>query len=889
MPEQKMPRMTVAARLASFLLLTAVFSLQAAENRAPAGSGEQGIEAGVSRHYIIQAQHPLRDFELRDLAVLGLEVERALPDSRYVVRIAPDARVDEQDPRIVSLRRITPEEKISRSAARQLQHLSAFVHLNLIFHDDVDFEEARQIVESVGGSLIRPLQTEFQLPRSVSVAVPQNAVEALAASNAVYAIRGPMPKTRSDNSIEALKTRSDNAIEAVLSNVTPLYDAPYNLSGAGLSVSVFEASPSSVPKAASVEADHQEFGGRVVSESGTTVSSHATHVTGTIGASGPTPTCSACRAEAKGMAPAVTVHEFDIDSGGGDFLTAKKTNDTKFGAISDNNSWGFILGWNQTSSGWVWTENSEFIGGYEDMESALDALTRQTGTLFVHSSGNEAENPGPSSTPFAHFHVDDQGNTDSAHTYCYSGNGSGTDCPPPPTCSAGMTFCEVTRHPVNGPFTSIGLTASAKNVLSVGAVDLGKLIAAFSSRGPTRDGRIKPELVAKGLEVFSTCDAKCSDSFLFGRVGIGPTGLYAMAQGTSFSAPVVTGISVLVAEQFRKSFGALPTPQMLKTLLIAGADDLDVSPVDFSHSLKGPDYVFGFGLVNAKATVDLVRTDAGAGTHIKVGAVKQGESVQYPFTVTTPGDIRITLGWSDPEVVILNDPGEKTLINDLDLRVIGPTSTFLPYVLDPAHPEKAATTGVNNTDTTEQVEIAAAPAGQYTVVVSGTAISAASKDDPCTSANGNAPCNSFVVIANSNLGPAIVPCSDVFEPNNTAETAFGFIAAGQTITAKTCTSSDLDFFKMLVTRSGPVTVSVTATDTPLTVTLTGGGATQTVAIAVGASGTVALSAGSGTQQAMTPTQFTLSIAPTATPGSDASYTFRASFGVNSTPRRAARR
>ena len=877
MPEPKMPRMNLAARVASFLLLTAVFSLHAAENRPGQGSEDWSIERGVSRHYIIQAQHPLRDFERKDLAALGVEIERALPDSRYVVRIAAGAQVDDQDPRIASLRRITPEEKISRSAARQLQHLSAFVRLNLVFHDDIDFEQARGLVESVGGSLIRPLQIEFQLPRSVSVAVPQSSVALLASSDAVFAVRGPMPKTR-----------SDNAIEALMSNVTPLYEAPYGLSGDGLSVTVFDKG--------SAQADHQEFAGRVTSHSATTIQGHPTHVTGTIGASGPTTTCPACQAKAKGMAPAVTVHEFDIDDG--DFLTAKKTNDPKFGAISDNNSWGFVLGWFQDpehSFQWVWTENNEFLGGYEETDAALDALTRQTGTLLVHSSGNDAGDLGPDIAPFAHFHLDANGNTDPKNTYCYSANGSGTDCPLPPVCSAGMTFCEATRHPANGPFTSVGLTASAKNVLAVGAVDSGKVITSFSSRGPTRDGRIKPELVAKGSIVFSTCDAKCS----FGETeGTAPTAVYATVSGTSMSAPVVTGISVLVAEQFKKSFGTLPTPQMLKTLLIAGAEDLDFSPVTFDHSLKGPDYVYGFGLVNAKASVDIIRADAGtgnriagAGNRIKVGAVKQLESVKYPLTVTTPGDIRVTLGWSDPEVLTPGlDPGDKTLINDLDLKVIGPASTtFFPYVLDKALPGKAATTGVNNTDTTEQVEIAAAAAGQYTVVVSGTAINAASKDDPCTSANGGAPCNSFVLVANTNLGAAVVPCTDQFEGNRTEATAFGFIAAGQSITAKICSISEVDFFKMLVTRSGPVTVNVTASDTPLRVTLSGGGATQTVTVAAGTTGAVTLSAGFGTQQAISPTPFTLSIAPTGTPGPDASYTFRTSFSVDSTRRRTARR
>jgi subtilisin family serine protease len=871
MPDLTMPRMSLAARAASFLLLTAVFSLNAAENKTVAGSEDRGTPRAASRHYIIQAQHPLRDFERKDLEAVGVEVGRALPGSRYVVRVAEGSSFDAADPRIVSLSSIAPEDKISRAAMRQMRHLSAFVHLDLVFHDDIEFEPARQLIESVGGSLTRPLQTEFQLPRRISAAVPQSAVAALAADDAVYAVRGPMPKTR-----------SDNATEAALSNVTPLYDAPYGLSGAGLAVTVFDKG--------SAQANHQEFGGRVTSESGTTIEGHPTHVSGTIAASGPTTACPNCRADAKGMAPAVTVHEFDIDANGGDFLTAKQINDPKFKAVSDNNSWGFILGWFQDSEHgnlWVWTENSEFFGGYEDTEAAFDALTRQTGTLLVHSSGNDAGTLGPTSAPFDHLHVDDQGNTDTSNTYCYSANGSGTDCPAP--CSAGAAFCEITRHPPNGPFTSIGLTASAKNVLAVGAIDSNKSITTFSSRGPTRDGRIKPELVAKGTSVISTCDATCSDSAMFNKFGTPPTAMYASANGTSMSSPVVTGTSALIAEQFQKSFGTLPGPEMLKTLLIEGADDLDLSPVDFSHSLKGPDYVFGFGMVDARATADIIRADAGSGSRIKAGAVKQGESVQYPFTIAAPGNVRITLGWSDPEVVGLNDPSDKTLINDLDLKVVGPNATFLPYILDPAHPEKAATTGANHTDTTEQVEIAAAPAGQYTIVVTGNAINTASKDDPCSSASSGAPCNSFVVVANTSLGAAVVPCTDVFEPNDTAATAFGFIAAGQTITAKTCTSSDVDFFKMLVTRSGPVTVSVTATDTPLQVTLSGGGGTSSTSIPAGTTGSVTLNAGSGTQQDITATPFTLSITPTAAPGPDASYSFRASFSVNSTPRHAARR
>src|SRR5207302_7924993 len=93
-------------------------------------------------------------------------------------------------------------------------------------------------------------------------------------------------------------------------------------------------------------------------------------------------------------------------------------------------------------------------------------------------------------------------------TFCYSPSGSGTDCGTP--CTAGKStitgeqHCETTKHPSIGPFNSIGIEASLKNVVTVGAMDQFFEIADFSSRGPTKDGRIKPELVAKGVFQLST-------------------------------------------------------------------------------------------------------------------------------------------------------------------------------------------------------------------------------------------------------------------------------------------------------------------------------------------------------------------------------------------------
>jgi subtilisin family serine protease len=75
--------------------------------------------------------------------------------------------------------------------------------------------------------------------------------------------------------------------------------------------------------------------------------------------------------------------------------------------------------------------------------------------------------------------------------------------------------------------SSLVAPADAKGILAVGSVTSNSTISAFSSRGPTGDGRIKPELVAFGQ----------------GPVLIRSTGMPASAQGTSFSAPQVAALA----------------------------------------------------------------------------------------------------------------------------------------------------------------------------------------------------------------------------------------------------------------------------------------------------------------------------------------------------------
>jgi hypothetical protein len=651
----------------------------------------------------------------------------------------------------------------------------------------------------------------------------------LADDDRVFAVYGP-----------SLRVKSDNAVAASLSHVTPLFSAPYNLTGNGVTLSLFEL--------ASADTTHPEFGGRFTSHvTGSTTGSgsfHPTHVGGTMIASGIDP-------RAKGMAPAARMHEFNALDDIGIVLDNKQNALTPLAVVADNNSWGYSLGWQGNSSGTgpaeVWWGNDELFGAYESIDSTpYDAMARKTAVVFVHSAGNDgSEGQAPVSGPFfQHGHVNDTTGDVLKETFCYSQNGSGTDCPTP-MCSAGPTHCETVRHPTYGPFGTMGLLSALKNVISVGAVSSLGDIASFSSRGPTRDGRVKPDIVAKGVNQFSTV----------------PGGSYERLNGTSMSSPVVTGMMALFVEQWRLTFNNQnPDPEVLKVLLIAGADDLGNA---------GPDYTFGFGLANAQASVDLIRADNNTGSRIRAGEISQGQQVETTISVSTMQNVRLVVGWIDPDVFPAgNETAAKTLVNDLDMKIIDPSgNTILPYILDKSSPTTPATTGINSLDNVEEIEIKNAAAGTYRVVLTGKIIA-------------TGPTQRYVLIANAPLGANPASCTDSNEPNDTPETAT-LIASNTTLRGRLCAQTDIDYFKFTALGPGTVVVRLTASDTPVKVTvLSSGSAVGTKTIAAGATDSVTANIGTSVS-----TPMTVRVEPAGTVGADASYLITATYPFSIPARR----
>ncbi len=813
------------------ILIAALLVLCASPTFPLPGPEARGPRPFEYRYFILTPARLLNEQEQADLASRGCVVEKPLTGHRYLVRMSKSSTVGADDPRVASLTPLTWDRKLHSSVLREIAAGKPHVRVTVLFQDEVSFAAAKAAIEDAGGTLADPLQIDFQFSKRIAARIASPSVSQLAGDERVLAIHGPMN----------LRPVVENASSALLSNVTPLYTNPYNLTGQGVVLSQFEL--------AAADATHKEFGGRLTthppfSSSSNDNAAHATHVAGTMIAAGVDP-------NAKGMAPSATLHEYDAND-----VDAFPASASKLSAVASNNSWGYSLGWCDRCPGfsWVWLEDTDiYYGGYDLLSAApLDKITRSDGVLLVHSAGNEARKTGPGGPPFSHGH---QANADSpiVSGYCYSADGSGNDCPAP-TCKAGPTFCETKQHPqistlLPPPWVSVGLTASAKNVIAVGAVDINKQIASFSSRGPTRDGRVKPDIVARGVNVYSTIPG---DQYTSGPIP---------GTGTSMSAPVVTGVSALLVEQWRRTFGGQnPTPAILKTLMIATAEDL---------GNPGPDFTYGFGLLNARSAVDTIIADGAQGRRIATKSIATGEKVEIPVSLSATQNLRVVLGWSDPEVLTFpidsGDPTDPlaaaTLVNDLDLKIIDPRGNeVLPYVLDATNPSQPATRGVNRLDNTEEVEISGAAAGTYKIVVTGTNVTASSPQ-------------TFVVVANGELGTAAVPCSDPFGITNTPETAYGNLVAGQTITRRTCDPADVDFVKFLVDKPGAVTVTVSATDTPVRVTLTSS-ATQTVTLDVPAGTRQTVST---TFSGTTPTIFFAKVEPIGTIGASARYSITPSF------------
>jgi len=469
---------------------------------------------------------------------------------------------------------------------------------------------------------------------------------------------------------------------------------PGGITGLDLDGSGTTANRLAVWDAGPVLATHTEFGGRVtLANSFGEAHYHATHVAGTMIASGSV-------AAARGMSPAAELTSYDWS---GDL--SEMTNAAAQGLRISNHSYGYVRGWDygayndEEDEGWYWlgdasiSEEEDYMFGLYSSESrAYDEIAYAAPYyLICKSAGNDRGDAPPRGTEDYYYQRTVFGNTFWYHAtgdpiFPKDGGSLGFDC--------------------------VGDVASAKNILAVGAArDLTfgyegpnsfrlTNLSSFSAFGPTDDGRVKPDIMGNGYELYSTYTGN-NDS-------------YAYLSGTSMSSPNVAGSINLLLRYYEETHQDSMLASTAKALVIHTADDDGV--------LAGPDYRFGWGLMNTRSAAELIATDTLDTMAIQELELADGAGNAWSFTSEGSGAAKITICWTDPAGTagadLLDDRTEK-IVNQLDLWMIGPNDTlYYPYSLDPEHPDVAARKDRHNTpDNVEQIAVDTLAPGNYTIYV----------------------------------------------------------------------------------------------------------------------------------------------------------------------------
>jgi serine protease AprX len=225
-------------------------------------------------------------------------------------------------------------------------------------------------------------------------------------------------------------------------------------------------------------------------------------------------------------------------------------------------------------------------------------------------------------------------------------------------------------------------------------------IVAFSSRGPTADGRFKPEVLAPGTFVLSTRSTQIAlNNTAWGAYP--PSRLYFHMGGTSMATPLTSGAVGLLRQHVRKKqVAGGPTAALLKALLIASTVRL-ASP--------GPkrlvDNHQGYGLINLASALKPSQSRELRMQNVSPG-LKTGEAWHRTITLSGSAALRVVLAYSD-------FPG-PSLVNNLNLIVTAPDGTR--FVGNQAHAGSVTLDSANNV---EMVDVSSATSGQWRIDVVG--------------------------------------------------------------------------------------------------------------------------------------------------------------------------
>lgn len=386
---------------------------------------------------------------------------------------------------------------------------------------------------------------------------------------------------------------------------------------------------------------HQEFTGRLtLGDAASTLSAHGTHVTGTILAQGVNPTRKGLAYQASGI-----TYDWDDD-------TLEMIDFASSGNLVSNHSYGNIV---------TNLQNKEF-GKYNTQSVEIDDIMNTFPYYqIVKSAGND------------------------------------------------RSTTTISQVNLKGGYDLLTGYSTAKNIITVAAVEEvdpytgpdSVFMSSFSNYGPTDDGRIKPDIAAKGVSVFSTNST--SD-----------TGYFNLS-GTSMASPAITGLIALLQKHYNNlNPGSYMKSASVRGLLCHSAREAGVNP--------GPDYEFGWGLADGYNAAQVI-SQKGTTAILDERTILNSGSYTKSFTINSVQNVNVVIAWTDPTGTINpsndNDNRSPRLKNNLDLKVLKDGTTYYPWRLNPDFPTDAAVNDFdNNVDNIERVEIFNATPGTYTIQVS---------------------------------------------------------------------------------------------------------------------------------------------------------------------------
>lgn len=272
-----------------------------------------------------------------------------------------------------------------------------------------------------------------------------------------------------------------------------------------------------------------------------------------------------------------------------------------------------------------------------------------------------------------------------------------------------------------GPETgTVGSPAAAKDCITVGAVTNGDYgadaVTGFSSRGPTLDGRMKPDLCAPGQVINSALGDDSHSSMNCGTT---------IMSGTSMAAPTAAGAALLLRQYFTDGFypsglrnpadSLTPSGALIKAALVNGA--MDVAAPDIPNESEG------WGRVRLDAVCAFASPRRGP-RRLRVwdkrngAGLATGEEDRFAVGLSSGTPLKVTLAWTDPEASPVSGPA---LVNDLDLEVTGPDGVrYLGNVFSEGASVPGGTPDALNT--VEEVLVPAPSAGTWTVAVRGASV-----------------------------------------------------------------------------------------------------------------------------------------------------------------------